>query len=113
METLMAAKKKPQNIEKTPETLTNVEALKITIQELRNAGKLADIDAARVAIAFGLARAADIMPDNPTVWREYRAAEKSLREETEAHGDPFDQLLRELSAPMGDETKQEKKNTRP
>ena len=52
------------------------------------------------------------MPDNPTLWREYRAAEKALREESEAHGDPFEDLIRQLSAEVRDEKKQETKNTR-
>ena len=109
----MATKKNPENIEKTPETLTNAEALENTIHELKAAGRLDNIDAARVRIALGLARAVDSMPDNPTLWREYRAAEKALREESEAHGDPFEELLRQLSTEVRDEKKQEKKNTRP
>lgn len=105
----MNAPKKPR---KPAETLTNYEALKTTIEELRNAGRLETIDSARVRIALGLAAAVDSMPDNPTLWREYRAAEKALREETEAHGDPFDELIRQLSTPVRDEEKPQKKNTR-
>jgi hypothetical protein len=112
MDKVMAATKKPRNTQKTPETLSNVEALQNTIAELRQAGRLDNIDDARVRIALGLARAVDTMPDNPTLWREYRAAEKALREESEAHGDPFEDLIRQLSAEVRDEKKQETKNTR-
>jgi hypothetical protein len=53
------------------------------------------------------------MPDNPTLWREYRAAEKALREETETNADPFDALIKSLSSPMVNETKQKAQNPRP
>lgn len=102
----MAARKKAQ-------TVTNLQALEATIQELRESGRLDVIDAARVRIALGLAAAVDAMPDNPTLWREYRAAEKALREESEAHGDPFDQLIKSLSAEIRDETKPKAENPRP
>ena len=101
----MAARKKAQ-------TVTNLQALEATIQELRESGRLDVIDAARVRIALGLAAAVDALPDNPTLWREYRAAEKALREESEAHGDPFDQLIKSLSAEIRDETKPKAKNPR-
>ena len=105
METPMATRKKSENS-------TNLQALEATIEQLRESGRLDVIDAARVRIALGLAAAVDAMPDNPTLWREYRAAEKALREETEAHGDPFDQLIKSLSAEIRDETKPKAKNPR-
>ena len=102
----MATRKKSENS-------TNLQALEATIQQLRESGRLDVIDAARVRIALGLAAAVDAMPDNPTLWREYRAAEKALREESEAHGDPFDQLIKSLSAEIRDETKPKAENPRP
>lgn len=112
METAMTAPKKPRNTKKTAETSTNFEALKMTIEELKTAGRLDNIDTARVRIALGLAAAVDAEPDNPTLWREYRAAEKALREESEAHGDPFEELIRQLSTPVRDEEKPKTKNSR-
>jgi hypothetical protein len=115
----MAAKKAPETAKKRPETrkkvsesLTNFQALQATIEALRSSGKLDKIDEARIRICLGLAAAVDSMPDNPSLWREYRAAEKALREEASAHGDPFDQLLASISAEIRDEEKQEKPNPR-
>ena len=118
----MAAKKLPETPEKprkTPakprkvvEVLTNYEALRRTIQSLRDTGQLAALDEARVQIALGLAAAVDAMPDNPSMWREYRAAEKALREEASAHGDPFDQLIASISAEIRHEEKQKEPKPR-
>ena len=88
------------------------EALERTIDALRTAGRLIDIDDARLQIARGLASAVDAQPDNPALWREYRAAEKELRQESENNGDPFDQLIRSISAEVGNEKKQKAKNPR-
>jgi thioesterase domain-containing protein len=80
-------------------------ALERTIDALREAGRLADVDEARIQIARGLAAATDAQPDNPTVWREYRAAERDLRKETEHNADPFDQLLTSIAAEIRHEKK--------
>lgn len=88
-------------------------ALETTIEALRTAGRLEDIDDARVQIARGLASAVDAQPDNPTIWREYRAAEKALREESENHADPFDQLIASIASEVGNTPKQKAKNARP
>jgi hypothetical protein len=82
-------------------------------KELENAGRLGVIDSARVQIALHLARMVDEFPENPTLWREYRTAEKALREENENYGDPFDELIRSLSAEVGNQTKPKTKNPRP
>ena len=100
----------PAKAKPAMEILTNHEALRRTVEALRASGQLDQIDDARVHIALGLARAVDTMPDNPSMWREYRAAEKALREEASAHGDPFDQLLASISAEIRDETKQKAPN---
>ena len=82
-------------------------ALEETIQAMRIAGVLDKIDAARVEVTRGLADAVDQQPDNPILFREYRQAEKALREESVAHGDPFDQLIASLNAEVGNTKKQE------
>ena len=104
---------KPRKLSEVPEIVTNYQALQKTIAELRAAGQLTDLDQARIQIALGLAAAVDAMPDNPSMWREYRAAEKALREEASAHGDPFDQLIASLTAEIRDEEKQAKPKPRP
>jgi hypothetical protein len=109
----MTTPKKPIKPRKTAEPSNNVQALQATLKELKTTGRLDNIDSARVRIALGLAAAVDSAPDNPTLWREYRAAEKALREETETNADPFDELIRQLSAPMGNEKKQKTQNPRP
>ena len=88
----------------------NREAIEITIEALRRDDRLDDVDAARLQIVRGLASAVDAQPDNPVIWREYRAAEQALRKETEAHGDPFDKLIAEISAEMGNQKKQKTTN---
>ena len=118
-ETPAKARKAPAKVQKAPakpkkvvEVISNYEALSRTIQALRDAGQLAAIDEARIQICLGLAAAVDAMPDIPSMWREYRAAEKALREEASAHGDPFDQLIASISAEIRDEEKQKKQNPR-
>lgn len=103
---------KPRKAAEIVEVPTNYSALQKTLAALRDAGQLAGIDEARIQIALGLAAAVDAMPDNPSMWREYRAAEKALREEASAHGDPFDQLLASLTAEVRDQEKQTKQNPR-
>lgn len=103
---------KPRKPAEVPQIVTNRQALEKTVAELRAAGQLAGIDEARIQIALGLASAVDAMPDNPSMWREYRAAEKALREEASAHGDPFDQLIASLTAEIRDEEKQAKPKPR-
>lgn len=88
----------------------NRQALETTIEQLRDEGRLADVDAARIQIARGLASAVDAQPDNPVIWREYRQAEKSLREESELHADPFDNLIRNIEAEIRDKKKPKAKN---
>lgn len=103
----MANRKKPAPIYGRVRT-----ALEVTVAELERLGRLTDTDAARVEIARTLADALDSEPGSAILWREYRAAEKHLREETDAHGDPFDQLLASLSAQVRDEEKPKKTKPR-
>ena len=111
-ETPAKPRKAPAKPRKAVEVLTNYEALRRTIQSLRDTGQLAALDEARVQIALGLAAAVDALPDNPSMWREYRAAEKALREEASAHGDPFDQLIASISAEIRHEEKQKEPKPR-
>lgn len=95
------------------DSTNNRQALEDTIQALRTAGKLDGIDTARIQIARGLASAVDSMPDNPTLWREYRQAEKALREETNTNADPFEELISSINAEVRDKAKQKTQNPRP
>jgi hypothetical protein len=82
--------------------VTNSEAVQRTIDALRSADKLSEVDEARVAAALALAEAVDMDPGNASLWREYRAAEATLREAQ--HGSTTDELaglLSSLSAQVG------------
>lgn len=87
-------------------------ATEITVKALQDGGLISDVDAARVQIVRSLASLADAEPDNPVVWREYRLAEQALRKETPDHADPFDKLLADITAEMGNEKKQKTTNQR-
>ena len=111
----------PTKSKKTEESVTieakstdglNRQATETTIKALHDEGLISGVDAARVQIVRSLASLADAEPDNPVVWREYRLAEQALRKETEAHGDPFDKLLADITAEMGNEKKQKTTNPR-
>lgn len=106
--------KAPQSprIAPKPKQGLNQLATETTIQALTDDGLISEVDAARVQIVRSLATLADAEPDNPVVWREYRLAEQALRKETQAHGDPFDKLLAEITAEMGNEKKQKATNPR-
>lgn len=98
---------------KTPIYGPQRSAVELTIGALERAGLLNDDNAAIVEIARGLASMVDLEPDSGVLWREYRAAEKTLREEIKANGDPYEELLRSLSAPMGNEANEKPANSRP
>ena len=110
--TKQAKPKESATIETKSNHGQNREATEITIKALRDDGLISEVDAARVQIVRSLASLADAEPDNPVVWREYRLAEQALRKETEAHGDPFDKLLADITAEMGNEKKQKTTNPR-
>ncbi len=80
----------------------NRSAIDLTITALERLGRLEDTDAAKVATARALADAVDSDPTNASLWREYRAAEQSLRESHDTTADEFAQLLAALSAEVGD-----------
>jgi hypothetical protein len=110
--TKQAKPKESATIETKSNHGQNREATEITIKALRDDGLISEVDAARVQIVRSLASLADAEPENPVVWREYRLAEQALRKETEAHGDPFDKLLADITAEMGNEKKQKTTNPR-
>jgi hypothetical protein len=97
---------------KTPIYGPQRQAVELTIGALDRAGLLNDDNAAIVEIARGLASMVDLEPDSGVLWREYRAAEKTLREEIKANGDPYEELIRSLSAPMGNEANEKPANSR-
>lgn len=102
----MVAKKQPvkkQNARKPtvikpkrPET--NLEALELVINQLRHAGRIERIDEAVVMAARALAAQVDDKPDNAALWREYRAAEQTLRGISTYADDAFTLLIDQLHA---------------
>lgn len=102
----MAAKKQPakkQNARKPAEIKlkqpeTNRDALEIVINQLRTAGRIERIDEAVVMTARALAAQVDDKPDNAALWREYRAAEQTLRGISTYADDAFTLLIDQLHA---------------
>jgi len=70
-----------------------------TIDALRAAGRLESIDSARIATFQTLADAVDADPVNASLWREYRAAESTLREVNDDGNDELAEILGRLSTP--------------
>lgn len=93
----MAAKKKP-----APVYGRNRTAVEEMLTAMRQAGLLENIDAARVTMLQTLADSVDIEPTNASLWREYRAVEASIRENTAHDQDDFQELLAALSAEVRD-----------
>lgn len=83
----------------------NRQAIEQTLTALRLAGRLEQVNSAQIAMCQSLADAVDLDPDNASLWREYRAAEASLRATDDNTKDEFTALLADLSAQMGAETK--------
>jgi hypothetical protein len=79
----------------------NSEAIEVTLHALGEAGRLEDIDAARVQALRSMAEALDEKPFNSQMWREYREALEGL---TADDGDDgyLEALLHELSSPVLD-----------
>jgi hypothetical protein len=93
----MAAKKQTKPVHGRNRT-----AVEEMIEAMRSAGLLENIDAARVTMLQTLADAVDMEPTNASLWREYRAAESSIRENTAHDQDDFKELLASLSAEVRD-----------
>jgi hypothetical protein len=93
----MATQKKP------PPHGRNRTAIEQTIEALRLAGRLEQVNTALIAICQTLADAVDQDPQNASLWREYRAAESALRATDDQNDDEFSSLLASLSAEVGAE----------
>lgn len=80
----------------------NRRALEVTLRELRQAERLAPVDAARVQAARSLADAVDKDDTNAQLWRTYREALEGLVRE-DGDSDSFETLLAEINsrAPVG------------
>jgi hypothetical protein len=102
----MAAAKRPvkkQNAKKPAvikpkQPQTNLDALDMVIDQLRHAGRIERIDEAVVMAARALAAQVDDKPDNAALWREYRAAEQTLRGISTYADDAFSLLIDQLHA---------------
>jgi hypothetical protein len=86
--------------QRTPRT--NQGAAEATIRALRQAGRLEAVDDALVAGFRTIAAAVDADPGNASLWREYRAFEARLRETGDHVDDDLADVLRAMSAPVGD-----------
>ena len=77
---------------------TNQAALELVIDQLRLAGRIERVDEAVVMAARALAAQVDDKPDNAALWREYRAAEQTLRGISTYADDAFTLLIDQLHA---------------
>jgi hypothetical protein len=84
--------------------LTNFGAAAAFIALLRKQERLTEIDDARVTAFLTLAAAVDADPTNAQLRKEYRMAEEGLRATEDNGTDVFEELLRAMSAPVGDTT---------
>jgi hypothetical protein len=89
----------------------NRKAIEKTIEAMTALGRLDGVDSARVAMVRALADAVDADPTNASLWREYRAAEVSLREVGDNDDDGFKELLESLSSSVGDKGNAGKKKS--
>jgi hypothetical protein len=82
---------------------SNFEAIQKTITALRTAGRLDLVDSALVETARHLARMCDEHPENASLWKEYRAAETTLRSGTQNENDGLADLAKQFDAALRDE----------
>lgn len=84
----------------------NLSAIDETVAALQSLGRLEDVDAATVEAARSLAVAVDEQPGNASLWREYQAAVRSLREvgADDGTGHDIDAIIAAIrgDAPVGD-----------
>lgn len=80
----------------------NAAALERTLDAMRAAGRLEDIDESLVATARGLAVAVDADSANASLWKEYRAAQQDLRGLDRGDDDIFADLLGRMQAEVVD-----------
>ena len=72
--------------------MSNVVAAGILVDQLRTAGRLEDVDEARVAGLLSMAAELDSDPGNASLWRAYWQVESLLREDN-VDDDAFEALL--------------------
>ncbi len=82
---------------------SNVDAMEETLIALGKAGRIEDVDAARVQALRSMAQALDDKPFNSQMWREYREALEGFTA-NDADDGALEALLAELSAPVLDQT---------
>jgi len=92
-----SAQKKAKT-EKIPQPSSNFGAMSLMVEALRSAGRLENVDRARVQIALHLAQMVDDYPENVGLWQQYRAAEQLLREVTNDDSDGLTDLFRAFDA---------------
>lgn len=81
---------------------TNAAAIEITLAALKSAGRLEEVDAARVQALRSIAAALDEHPFNSQMWREYREAIAGLTADDSDRDSSIDDLLDELSTSVRD-----------
>jgi hypothetical protein len=77
----------------------NAKAIEVTLDQLKQMGRLETIDTARVQALRSIAAALDENPFNSQMWREYREALEGLTVDDSGDGSA-DDLIDELSAPV-------------
>jgi len=84
----------------------NRRAAEEMLAELERAGKLRDIDVARVQIIRSMADQLDADPSNANMWRTYSDAINELRG-LDADSDPIEKIIQEIqsAAPLGHKKK--------
>jgi hypothetical protein len=82
----------------------NADAIETTLGALGAAGRLEDVDAARVQALRSMAEALDAKPFNSQMWREYRESLEGLTADGSDDG-AIEALLAELSTPVRDPKK--------
>jgi hypothetical protein len=82
---------------------SNFDAIQKTISALRAAGRLELVDSALVETARHLARMCDEHPENASLWKEYRAAETTLRSGTLNENDGLADLAKQFDAALRNE----------
>lgn len=80
---------------------SNVEAMESTLAALADAGRIDEVDAARVQALRSMAAALDERPFNSQMWREYRESLEGLVANDGDDG-ALEALLAELSTPVLD-----------
>ena len=81
--------------------MTNVQAVAMTVANLRTRGVLADTHEALVQAASSLAQAVDLDPGNAALWREYRAVVNTLTEIGADDGGQADEVQLIIAALRG------------